>query len=247
MFSHSGSRPAEYLSLRSKSLAQLASPKETTPTPFCSQILPKIPPTTGSYRMLNRTQRQYFSKTIVEIETIAYINWNDCTLILALVIELFHRKTARAVALRTRLLERASELILQGFAWPSTDAEPSDNDTTVFIDAPGAGLLGYLGYRVGLAGLDSVERTNLLDTVYAYRLPQVNSVEYMNEWGEPNTGQRLQKMAESIAAFARNAKRRQKPPKQAILDWEADLEYLRKTYYVARYSFFWPNTVLYGW
>jgi hypothetical protein len=195
--------------------------------------------------MLDRTSRPYFSSTIIELEVLASTHWDNFFLVLALAIELFHRKTPRAVALRTRLVDRGVQLSFQVFKWPSTEAEPSGSDTPTLIDAPASGLLGYLGYRVGIAGLNCEERTDLLDTIYSHALPPVNSVDYMKEWGEPNTGPRLQKMAESIAAFVRNAKRRQKPPEQAISDWEEDLEYLRKKYYVARYNFFWPNTRLY--
>jgi hypothetical protein len=67
--------------------------------------------------------------------------------------------------------------------------------------------------------------------------------EYLNEWGEPKTARRLQKLAESIAAFTRNAKRRnEKNFSKAIQDWEADLAYLKKTYYDNRFSFRWPRT-----
>jgi len=194
--------------------------------------------------MYNHTERPYFSNTISELEAFSDSYWNDGNAIITLAVELFHRKKQRSVALRTKLLERLSELINQGFAWPTTDAEPSNNDSPVFIDAPTTGLLRYLGYRVGSAGLSPEDRCDLLDAVYTNRLPQLNSVEYINEWGEPLTAQRLKKMAESIAAFVRNTKRRQNPPKQAISDWEDDLKYLYTKFYVGTYDFFWPNTSL---
>jgi hypothetical protein len=50
-------------------------------------------------------------------------------------------------------------------------------------------------------------------------------------------------LAETIAALTRNAKGRQfANMKQAIADWEADLEYLRTTIYVGRFHFDWPRT-----
>jgi len=195
--------------------------------------------------MNDNIDRPYFSKTIVELESIADSYFGDGNALLSLAVELFHRKTPRAVALRTKIIEQLSELIAQGFAWPSTDAEPTTNETPIFIDAPSTGLLGYLGYRVGVTGLNPEERCGLLDTVYSHLLPQLNSIEYMNEWADPRTAQRLRKMAHSIAAFVCNAKRRRDPPQQAISDWEDDLQYLYTKYYRGQYDFYWPNTSSY--
>jgi hypothetical protein len=65
----------------------------------------------------------------------------------------------------------------------------------------------------------------------------------MAEWGAPSTGPRLRKMVESLAAFARNAKRRDaRRLSVAIAEWESDLDYLKRTYYVGRYDFVWPDT-----
>lgn len=192
--------------------------------------------------MKDNIDRPYFSNSIVDLESFAESNWTDGRVLLILAIELFHRKTQRAVALRTSILERLSELIAQGFAWPSTEAEPTNNDSPIFIDAPSTGLLSYLGYRVGVNGLNPEERCGLLDTVYTHRLPQLNSVEYMNDWATPRTAQRLRKMADSIAAFARNAKRQQNAYEQAIADWDDDLHYLYTKYYVGQFDFYWPNT-----
>ena len=48
-------------------------------------------------------------------------------------------------------------------------------------------------------------------------------------------------MAESIAAFARNAKRRRQINlNDAIGEWEADLEFLYEEYYVGHFHFAWP-------
>jgi hypothetical protein len=48
-------------------------------------------------------------------------------------------------------------------------------------------------------------------------------------------------MAHCIAAFTRNAKRRSAHDyAEAIADWEADLDYLYREYYVGHFSFAWP-------
>jgi hypothetical protein len=49
-------------------------------------------------------------------------------------------------------------------------------------------------------------------------------------------------MAETIASFVRNAKRRRDAHMgSAIKDWEADLEFLYFGYYVDRFHFAWPS------
>jgi hypothetical protein len=49
-------------------------------------------------------------------------------------------------------------------------------------------------------------------------------------------------MAESIASFARSAKRRDADTlAHAIGDWENDLQHLYHTYYVGRFGFAWPR------
>jgi hypothetical protein len=74
-----------------------------------------------------------------------------------------------------------------------------------------------------------------------FSLDQARSI-YMAEWGTPSSATQRRKMEESIAAFTRNAKRRAFPKLAVtITEWEGDLEYLRKVYYVGRYDFNWPN------
>jgi hypothetical protein len=90
-------------------------------------------------------------------------------------------------------------------------------------------------------GLPETARRELLDEIYSGELPRVNSLEYMEAWGTPASATRLRKMADSIATFARNAKRRASPSLVAISEWEGDLGYLRKTYYAGKYDFKWPK------
>jgi len=194
--------------------------------------------------MTDASDRPYLKDSIVEIESLAQSQWSDPGALVVVARELFHRTTKRACVLRARVVERLVELIKSGFPWPSTEASPTDGSNPAFIDAPTTGMLSHLGYKVGASGLERQERRELLDTVYADRLPPVNSQDYMSEWGEPHSARRLQKMAESIAAFVRNGKRMAHPPKQAIHDWESDLSYLYTEYYVGTYWFPWPLTDL---
>jgi hypothetical protein len=69
----------------------------------------------------------------------------------------------------------------------------------------------------------------------------MTSTAYMREWGGPRSGERLLKMANSIAAFCRNEKRKSCPSEEAVSDWEDDLDWLRRTYYRGRFRFHWPS------
>lgn len=69
----------------------------------------------------------------------------------------------------------------------------------------------------------------------------VNADGYMRKWSAPDTGTRLRKIAEGLATFARNAKRRRNPNlTEAIRQWNDDLEDLRRAHYVGRSDFAWP-------
>jgi hypothetical protein len=129
----------------------------------------------------------------------------------------------------------------QSFDWPSTlvwgeGHKPID---ALFLET---GMLGYLGYHVGHHGLDSRSRRKILARVFEKRLPRPSSFpkHYLDEWAQPKSCERLQKLAESIAAFCRNAKRRSSPPRAAISDWEADLAWLKIEYYDPC-RFRWPD------
>jgi len=135
----------------------------------------------------------------------------------------------------------------QWFKWPGTEAKKGSGG--LLIDNPlGEGMLSYLEYRVGrISGQATPVRQAILDRVFASALPPVFPKEYMDSWGESNSASRLRKMAETIAAFARNAKRRDDDRlDEAIRQWESDLEYLHDRYYVGRFGFGWPTTSIIG-
>jgi len=107
---------------------------------------------------------------------------------------------------------------------------------------PATGILAALGYRVGQAGTPLKQRRQILDFVFAEDLPPIDSAAYMRSWGEPNSGPRLQKLSESLAAFTRNAKRRKVDAlKMAICHWQDDLQYLHDRYYSGHFDFNWPS------
>jgi hypothetical protein len=129
------------------------------------------------------------------------------------------------------------------FEWPTTDA-PVGAKGVAAIEAQDEGMLSYLEYRVGRTyGLPTKVRRAILERVFRGKLPPVFSRQYMDQWGQAGSPRRLQKTAECIAAFARNAKRRDDDRMdQAIREWEADLNWLHEEFYIGHFRFAWPST-----
>ncbi len=131
------------------------------------------------------------------------------------------------------------------FAWPSTEASAGTGgiDSEDWIRE---GALKFLGYKVG--GIDGEPqgiRERILREVFFGEIPPVFPRPYLDEWGDPSSVQRLQKMAETIAALVRNAKRRRDSRMAAaIRDWENDLEYLYYEFYVGKFYFAWPSAAI---
>jgi hypothetical protein len=132
--------------------------------------------------------------------------------------------------------------------WPNTDisityTNLNSQDT---VDWLKKGILDEMGYKVGIKGVDDTNRRNILLKIYTCELPKYlyNKFpeSYLNEWGPPSSGNRLLKMANTIAALARNFKRKNDPSlRYAINDWETDLNWLKDTFYNGRYIFNWPS------
>lgn len=126
------------------------------------------------------------------------------------------------------------------FRWPTT-AAPSGPGALETSMGPQRGVLAAIGYHVGRTGLATDIRRRLLDFVFSDELPPVDSEAYMRTWGAPGSAARLQKLAESLAAFARNAKRRDTDALlAAIRHWQDDLRYLHDRYYRDHFRFAWP-------
>lgn len=145
------------------------------------------------------------------------------------------------------LLSRCDYMEEGYFRWPHTDSYPGRG----FFDPNwkrANGVLSEMGYHVGRAnGLPADARRLILDEAYHFAVPYIDA-ENMVEWNSPETPFRLRKMANSLASFARNAKRRRDADclADAIADWENDLAYLKSQYYDGQYDyrdFRWPNTM----
>ncbi|WP_156667084.1 hypothetical protein [Rhizobium bangladeshense] len=142
-----------------------------------------------------------------------------------------------------KIEQEMASLDIDHFKWPSSEALNGSGDLSSF-DAPNDGVLSFFGYEVGKSSrLNSSTRYAVLDRVFRIILPPILPTTHMVLWGPANSGRRLKKIAETIAAFARNAKRRRNPSYgQAIDDWEYDLQRLHDALYVGRFDFGWPQT-----
>jgi hypothetical protein len=158
--------------------------------------------------------------------------------------------SAAEKAIRDVTLEwerRTVEMDEELFPWPTTEAK-GGNGLLSLSDAIPEGMLAFLEYRVGrVQGEPEAVRRGILARVFEGTLPPVFSRAYMADWGANGSPARLQKMAVSIAAFVRNNKRRRIGDfSDAIREWEGDLDWLYRTYYVGRFRFAsgWPETAV---
>jgi hypothetical protein len=129
------------------------------------------------------------------------------------------------------------------FAWPTTTA-PRGTRRLKHSDWRPYGMLSFLGYHVGeMLPISQEIRWHILEYVFECYLPPLHDALYYLEWGEPQTAQRLNKLANTLAALTRNAKRRNTVSfARAIEDWARDLVLLRDRYYVDFFHFAWPET-----
>lgn len=178
-----------------------------------------------------------------ELSALVEANSLDRIVLVSVFCELLYRDRRAAKELRGRIVEHLRR-VRESFPWPSTDAPGSSQPLDARFIPYERGLLGYLGYRVGSTGVSSDQREDLLDFIFANTLPNVNDAQYMSGWGTPGSAVRLRKMAESIASFVRNAKRNPRGSTAAVHDWEFDLHYLKREYYVGNFDFPWPPVTL---
>jgi len=103
--------------------------------------------------------------------------------------------------------------------------------------------LNAMGYKVGKTGVIETDRRRLLVAAFIGDLPFVVSAGYMEEWGPPNSAQRLRRIADHLASSIAKASSRSNRDsfQEAIDDWLSDLDWLEATFYHGRFAFDWPN------
>jgi hypothetical protein len=156
-----------------------------------------------------------------------------------------HQLRGKAIKVRQQVSSAWQILAAQDkwFAWPTT-ATPRGTGGMKHCEWRSHGMLSFLEYHVGeMQPTPKDIRWRILEYAFECHLPPLNGRAYLSEWGEPQTAQRLSKMANSLATFTRNAKRRDTVLlTKAIGDWECDLAFLHDQYYVKLFHFGWPET-----
>ena len=93
------------------------------------------------------------------------------------------------------------------FPWPTTIASPGARRLKG-VNWRDKGMLSLLEYRVGETNPTPDDiRWCILQFVFECHLPPMEDAINNLDWGMPQTAQRLKKLANSLAAFTRNAKR----------------------------------------
>lgn len=195
---------------------------------------------------MSEEDRMYFRFTTAELRREVEANWSAPERLHALYFELVHRERRAARKLRESI-EAHLKTFDGYFPWPSTEVRAGRGSIDSASFAVAEGVLGFMGYRVGARAADDgvtpQKRRAVLEDVYLHALPPMQSAEYMVAWGRPKTATRLKKIANAIAANTCLRKRRDGAKfAVAIKDWEADLAYLKRSFYVDVYSFKWPTT-----
>lgn len=198
--------------------------------------------------------RPYRDRSGDEIRALADRHWDDFDALAKVAYEMQFRnliRKQRKAAVIERLVELASAMARPpenepDFEFPSTDIYETRRRTIReldHVDWRETGLLGASGYRVGkVRGRARETRRRILNFVFLRDdLRGVEDASYAAEWGDPMTSKRLQKLSETIASFTRTAKRRPQDMEQAISEWEADLAYLKTTFYDRWGDFPWPD------
>lgn len=202
-------------------------------------------------------RRPHMNKSGDEIRSLVEEHWDDFTALGVVAYEIQFRDLIDN-ELKADVVERLVELGLEmigtitaqpDFEFPDTDIyETRRRNAPKFdnIDWDEQGLLRLSGYRVGKTrGRPRNKRRRILNFIFLEDdLRDVDDLQYAAQWGRPMTSDRLQKLAETIAAFTRNAKRNRYDMSQAISDWENDLDYLKSTFYDRWGDFPWPDVVI---
>jgi hypothetical protein len=99
-----------------------------------------------------------------------------------------------------------------------------------------------MGYKVGITGESAERRRLILERAFRGPLPTTGPRTYMQQWGEPNSCDRLNKIAENIAACCRMFRNR-RGCEIAVTEWETDLCWLKDAFYTHSHcQFQWPET-----
>lgn len=132
------------------------------------------------------------------------------------------------------------------WAFPVINHPPKEGKNGFAVDFRKYSALKMFGYTVGKTdGWMESERRRFLSCFIELDLPPIVEATFGDEYGEPNSTQRLRKVANVIAGNANNFYRNNpKMYEAAISDWEDDLNFLKRKYYEGAGLKFqpWPST-----
>lgn len=177
-----------------------------------------------------------------ELEQKADENEDDPRALLEILHDLTTWSDEEIAEVQRKIIDQVSKHLETPFPWPETNA-PTGDGTVDPDEWPEIGLLGKLGYKVGKGGKNKYKRRAILRRAFQVEASEWLPVEEQaSEWGDAVSEERLEKIANSLSAFARNAKKRDETSLgTAISHWEEDLEYLKERFYGTRHSFDWPS------
>lgn len=132
------------------------------------------------------------------------------------------------------------------WTFPVINFPPKEGSNGFSADFRKYSALKMFGYTVGRTdGWKESERRRFLSNFIELDLPPIVEATFDDEYGEPNSTQRLRKVANVIAANANNFYRNNPVVYEAaISDWEDDLMFLKRKYYEEAGLKFqpWPTT-----
>jgi hypothetical protein len=207
-------------------------------------------------------ERNYANATNESLVEHAHDNWDDDSILSKVNVQFMSEREPDSWAhLEDDVREIQKQLILlvrkqstvsvdaddgRGVEWPAQALQSRSVALKADCYWYEHGVLSFMGYHVGeSSALSAEQRRLILDYVIAEQIPKVNDPAYMAQWGDPGSGVRLRKMADSLATFARSAKLNKHADKSvAVFEWESDLAYLKRTYYRfgTKHLWRWPST-----
>ena len=100
-------------------------------------------------------------------------------------------------------------------------------------ERPDDGMLATLGYRVGSVNGEktAIRRQILKLLLEQLQLPIVGSPAYTDEWGEPNSSKRYNKLVRFLESQLTNPSNINRPNmEKAMIEWAEDLEWVQTKY-----------------
>jgi len=176
-----------------------------------------------------------------ELEQRAKENVDDPQVLLEILYDLTTWSNDDVAELQKWIIEQISGELDTSVTRSPTEVPTADGPATSEM-WPDVGLLGSLGYRVGKSGLPRFRRHAILRNAFRCEADQFLPESQAREWGKPMTPQRIQKTANSLAALARNARKKGSSYATAIEHWEDDLQFLKGEYSDVGQDVDWPAT-----